>query len=173
MFMESKPPVGHPATDQIVLLIVGGLDAEALKVACVKTLGVKPQAVAHVLKEARRRITRAADYNRDEQLGTAITRLNDLFARAIREGDLKTSLTAQREIDKLLGLYAAASERTWTESGSESEQDESGDTGQRGELGAIRRHLLPLGLASDEYPLHEHARIAADLIREHRQCPSQ
>ena len=161
---EAPPkPKTHPALDKIVLLLVSGIGQADLENACVMKLGVEPQDVSAVIAEARRRLTRAAEYNRDEQLGTAITRMNDIYARAIRASDIKTALTAQREINKLLDLYTEAAKPAGSEDSDEGEGD-----GVAAELAAIRGHLLPLALAADSYPLREHARIAAELIREHR-----
>jgi len=158
-----KPHTDHPALDKVVLLMVSGMSQADLANACVARLGIEPHEVAAVTAEARRRLTRAADYNRDEQLGTAITRMNDIYARAIRAGDIKTALTAQREINKLMDLYREASGGYGADEAEDNAIDEV-----RNELAAIRDHLLPLGLAAENYPLREHARIAADLIRDHR-----
>ncbi len=151
--------------DKIVLLMVSGISKVDLGNACVTKLGLKPNEVADAIALARRRLTLAADYNRDEQIGTAITRMNDIYGRAIRAGDIKTAVTAQREINKLMDLYREAAGGTGGASGSES--DGSAIDEVRNELAAIRDHLLPLGLADESYPLREHARITADLIRDH------
>lgn len=156
-----KPHADHPALDKVVLLMVSGMSQADLDNACVTRLGIEPHEVEAVTTEARRRLTRAADYNRDEQLGTAITRMNDIYARAIRAADIKTALTAQREINKLMNLYREASDSP----GAEDTEDHVADE-LRIELAAIRDHLLPLALAAETYPLREHARIAADQIRD-------
>jgi hypothetical protein len=122
-------------------------------------LGIESNQVNEAICEARRKLTRTADYNRDEQLGTAITRMNDIYSRAIRAGDIKTALMAQRDINKLLDLYREAT----TES-RDSSEDVSSLNAQE-ELRLIRQHLIPLELADEAYPLPEHARIAAEIIR--------
>lgn len=149
--------------DKIVLLMVSGMSKADMENACVMKLGIEPHEVAAAIAEARRRLTLAAEYNRDEQLGTAITRMNDIYGRAIRAADIKTALTAQREINKLMDLYREAA----GSSGAGDAEDNAIDE-VRKELAAIRDHLLPLGLAAESYPLREHARIAADLIRDNR-----
>lgn len=151
------------AMDKIVLLMVSGMSQADLENACVMKLAIEPHKVADAITAARRRLTLAAEYNRDEQLGTAITRMNDIYGRAIRAADIKTALTAQREINKLMDLYREAV----GSSGASDAEDNAIDE-VRNELVAIRDHLLPLGLAAEGYPLREHARIAADLIRDHR-----
>jgi hypothetical protein len=159
----STKPTEHPETDKILLLMVSGISAADLTAACTEKLGIPPEEVAGIIAQARRKLTLAADYNRDEQIGTAFTRLNDLYARAIRAQDIKTGLIAQKELNKLLDLY-----RVTPEHAAESTGDDAGP--DRSELAAIRGHLIPLGLAAADYPLREHARIAAELVRDH---PSQ
>ena len=60
------------------------------------------------VNQARKRITVAADYTRDEQLGKAVIRLDDLYAKSIAAQDTRTALQAQRELNRLLSLYADA-----------------------------------------------------------------
>ena len=50
-----------------------------------------------LVAEARKRITVAADYTRDEQIGRAVMRLDDLYAKSIAGQDIRTALQAQRE----------------------------------------------------------------------------
>lgn len=149
----------NPAIESVILLMVTGLSQADLAEACTEKLGIMPGDVKEILDLARRKLTLAADYNRDEQVGIAITRLNDLYSRAIRVQDNKTALAAQREINKLQGLYCAPG----LASDKEPETDAEGMEGP--ELSAIRGHLIPLGLAAPDYPLREHVRIAADIVR--------
>jgi hypothetical protein len=144
--------------------MVSGLSHADLTNACVCKLDVLPERVAAVIAKARRKLTLAADYNRDEQLGTAVTRLNDIYARAIRAQDSKTALQAQREINRLLDLYASAEREVG---------DGAGDTALRRQLDLIAGYLLPLKLAGEHYPVEEHARIAADVIRAGGMMPAQ
>lgn len=154
-------PAEHPAIDKVLLLMVSGLSHADLTAACIGKLEVPPEEVAGVIAQARRKLTLAADYNRDEQIGTAVTRLNDIYARAIRAQDIKTGLVAQKELNKLLDLYRMTAEHA----GDGTDGEEAGP--DSAELAAIRGHLLPLGLAAADYPLREHARIAAEVVRDH------
>lgn len=147
--------------EKLVMLMVSGMTNADLAAACVEKLEVPPDKVARVIAQARRKLTLAADYNRDEQIGTAVTRLNDIYARAIRAQDIKTGVSAQKELNKLLDLYRVTPEHAV---GGEKEKDPAQD---QAELDAIRAHLLPLGLAQSDYPLREHARIAAEVVRDH------
>ena len=154
-------PAEHPAIDKVLLLMVSGLSQAELTAACIGKLEVAPEETASVIAQARRKLTLAADYNRDEQIGTAVTRLNDIYARAIRAQDIKTGLVAQKELNKLLDLYRMTSEHA----AETNDGEESGPP--QAELDAIRGHLLPLNLAEASYPLREHARIAAEIVRDH------
>lgn len=145
---------------KIVLLMVSGLSKKELTEACVIKFAIPPEEVDHFVKEARTKITRTAEYDKDEELGISITRMNDIYRRAIKGQDIKTALMAQKELNKLMDLSK--------DTGSEG-QDGNKQTnflGEIEELDAIAGHLLPLELADKDYPLREHARIAAERIRE-------
>lgn len=144
--------------DAVILLLVSGLPVSDLAKVCAEKLHIDPGAVDAVITEARQRILSAADVDHDWQRGQAITRTNDLYRLAIKAGDTKTALGAQRELNKLLGLDRETSTAAPLASNA---NDQAAD-----ELAAIRGHLLPLRLAPMSYPISEHARIAADLIRE-------
>jgi hypothetical protein len=104
----------------------------------------------------------AAEYNRDELRGTALTRLNDLYSRCIRAGgegigpNLAKALDVQRELNRLTGLYRQPSLAAMDSGGGEAAE----------ELEAVGEYLLPLALTSESYPLREHARLAAQRIAE-------
>jgi hypothetical protein len=148
--------------DRVLLWMVSGLSGADLETACVAKLDVDPTGVKAVIAEARKRLTLAAEYNRDEMLGTALTRLNDIYGRCIRAGgaegsgpNLAKALDVQREINRLAGLYRQPSMAT-----------ESGSSEASEELEAVGEYLFPLALAGENYPLREHARLAAQRIAE-------
>jgi len=147
--------------DRVLLWMVSGLAGADLETACVAKLDVDPSQVKAVIAEARKRLTLAAEYNRDELLGTALTRLNDLYSRCIRAGgdgigpNLAKALDVQREINRLTGLYRQPSLAA---------MDSGGEAAE--ELEAVGEYLLPLALTSESYPLREHARLAAQRISE-------
>ena len=70
--------------ERVLVWMVSGLAGAELETACVAKLDVDPAQVKSLIAEARKRLTLAAEYNRDELLGTALTRLNDLYSRCIR-----------------------------------------------------------------------------------------
>lgn len=149
--------------ERVLLWMVSGMSAADLETACVAKLDVEPTQAKAVLAEARKRLTLAAEYNRDELLGAAMTRLNDLYARCIRAGtdgggpNLAKALDVQREINRLAGLYRSA-----TLGAGRPEADAEAAE----ELQAVGEHLLGLKLTSPAYPLREHARLAAQRIAE-------
>lgn len=58
------------------------------------------------LSRATELIRASAAFDRNTELGRAISRLHDLYSRSYRVQDFKTCLTIQRELNELLGLYA-------------------------------------------------------------------
>ena len=62
------------------------------------------RAIDHYVAEAEELLGREADTDRHVQLGTAIRRLNDLYARALRIQDYKTCLAVEKARISLLGL---------------------------------------------------------------------
>lgn len=142
--------------DQVVLWMVSGLTGDALANACIGKLQVDPAEVAGLIAEARKRVTLAAEYNRDELLGTSLTRLNDLYSRCIRAQETNKALAVQKEINRVVGLQAKPPV-------GDEDAEHKGDVD---EMKAIAEYLIPLGLADESYPVREHARLAAQRIRE-------
>jgi len=83
-------------------------------------MSVPPEQAEAVVKEARRRLTVAADFDRDEEIGKAVLRLEDLFRTSLLAKDTRTALQAQRELSRLLRLY---------DRGGGSEEPEQGEPG--------------------------------------------
>lgn len=142
--------------DRVVLLLINGMSVGSAETFCVQQ-GATLDAAKQIVGEARKRITVAADYTRDEQFGRAIMRLDDLYAKSMAAKDTRTALQAQRELNRLLSLYSPR-ESPHT--------PEAGDlVSMRKQLDLIAGHLLPLKLADPQYPLEEHARLAAERLR--------
>ena len=154
----------HGLRDRVILLLISGMNAEAAEGYCVSQ-GQPPDEAKSIVAEARKRITVAADFTRDEQLGKAVLRLEDLYAKAIAAQDIRSALQAQRELNRLLALYGDT--RRAEESGDEP------DAGQaRRSLDLIAAYLTPLKLADASYPVEEHARVAAETLRLHGHAKS-
>ena len=163
--LRQSPGTGEAATpstpglrDRIVLLLTNGMSVEAAEGYCIRQGGCDLDTARRTVAEARQRITIAADYARDEQLGKAVMRLDDLYAKSITAKDTRTALQAQRELNRLMSLYSprdtAGGEAT----------DEAEDAVARLEL--IASYLFPLKLTDERYPVEEHARLASEIIRQ-------
>jgi hypothetical protein len=145
--------------DRIVLLLVSGMSVEAAVNFCVQQ-GQPPDQAQTIVSEARKRITVAADYTRDEHIGKAVMRLEDLYAKSMAGQDIRSALQAQRELNRLLALYADTRR-------DEVPADDLDTPALRRQLDLITSYLVPLKLADAAYPVEEHARVAAELIRLH------
>jgi len=154
--MTAIPP---EAQEKIHLLLLSGLREQQILDTAVSKLKLTPKQAAEALRRARRALTLAADYHRDEQLGLAIDRLNECYARARAIADTKTALQAQRELNRLLRLYDQPEDST--------QPSDPADADSR----LARSHLAALGLApeADSLPLSELARLAAAEILRLRQ----
>ena len=148
--------------NSIVPLLVEGWASDKIRQFCAK-LGLGPEEADAAVLEARRKIAAASDVNRDEQVGKAVMRLEGLYTKAARAGDTRTALQIQRELDKLLGLHINIG------AGESSGDDVSGSLE---ELRLVRAYLLPLRLIDPSYPVSEHARVAAELLRENGLIPN-
>jgi hypothetical protein len=145
---------------RVVMLIVGGASTDKVLGFCTRQFGMTQEVAENVLSEARKKLTLAADFARDEQLGTAITRLNDIYVKACNDKDIKTALQAQRELNKLMNLYGPAG------GSSDGDGEDSGEL--RRKIDLIEGYILPLKLTDERYPIEEHVRVAAELVREQK-----
>lgn len=145
----SRPAIDREPIDRIVLMMVDGASAETVSRYC-RASGLGEAVVA----EARRRIALASRYNPAQELGAAIKRLNSLYRAALEAGEYSVALQSQRELNKLLRLADV----------SDTDETIASDVALQ-ELESVRGHLLPLALTDAGKPLTEHARLAADRIR--------
>ena len=141
--------------DQVLLFLVAGTRADAVETYCVGPGKQTPEQAKIIIAEARKRLTIAATFNRDEQFGKAISRLEDLYSKSITAADIRSALQAQRELNRLLNLY---SDNRTTEAN-------AGDLEMLRQLDLVSTALLPLNLVAADYPIEEHARVAAEVIR--------
>lgn len=143
--------------ERILMLLINGVSVEKATTYCMTHLGLSEDKAKEAVSEARKKLTLAADFARDEQLGTAITRLNNIYTIAMRVDDIKTALQAQRELNKLMNLYGGPTNDNINI------DEEMADT-----LETIEKYILPLNLVSNEYPIEEHVRVAAEIIRKYK-----
>jgi P27 family predicted phage terminase small subunit len=92
-------------------------------------LGLAKADAAELVESALDLIRGAAAPDRDQQRGTAVRALENIYAAASAAGDLKTALYAQRELIRLLGLdqpAAATAESRGEDRTAESRDDAGG-----------------------------------------------
>ena len=97
-----------------------------------------------------------------EQLKEAIRRCDTLYAEAKKEGDIRAALAAQRDLNRLMGLYDSATK----------EQAVVASAAQA-ELDAAREQLSPLALHDGDASLSELCRLAVSRIVELEQALHQ
>ncbi len=162
--VQDKPTVAAATTssavaDEIVTQLCNGLSAAQLaRLAEAGKCSYSPEEFRAQLPAARRKLTLAAQYDRDEELGRAISRLEELYRRAmtrvaIEPGmllpDLRAALLAQKELNRLLGLRGADPSAPDPEK-NQSEKARKRDQNAESIFDAVDAHLEPLGLSSDE-----------------------
>jgi len=95
-------------SDQWVNLAVTELIAGKTEESIIEQLqrnGLTKSAAAKTIKKAREAIAAASQFDKSEEIGKAIARLNNILAWATKAKDPKTALQAQKELNKLFGLY--------------------------------------------------------------------
>jgi hypothetical protein len=136
----------------IASLLIKIPNSEVVKTVCQNDLHLPAEQIETAIKEARVLLTRAADYNRDEEFGKAITALNELYSLNLKNKDYKSALSVRKELNSMLSLKYVTETNTIKEA---SADDLSED------IEMIRQYLEPLGLAEPETPTVELARLAA------------
>jgi hypothetical protein len=111
-----------------------------------------------LMDEARLQITRAAQFDPVEELGTGVTRLHDLYRRALAANDLKTALAAER---KRLDLVLP---RPTAPTGAAAPAD--GPPATQTDVDAARANLLAAGLGTEADTLPDLTRAAVARIVE-------
>lgn len=139
------------AVEDIVVKLTRDVQESELLDEIRETYKVDGTAAGKLIKEARRRLTLAARYHREREIGIAYKRINNLFADSRDAEDFRSALAAQKELNTLLALYPSpdAENRDTTSSHANSAEK------------AVRDHLVPLQLADESSPLEEHVRLAA------------
>ena len=91
---------------KVVLLLVTLRDRTKVAQVAVDKLGVPPAEVHTIISEAFEKIAAAATFGITEETGAAITRLTNLYERALAVQDVKTALAIQKELAKMQDLYS-------------------------------------------------------------------
>lgn len=147
---RTKPPP-EDVVDRVLLALVRNVAPTELEKNAAQ-LGTDAAGVAAAIAEARRRITLAARFNRDQEMGRAYHRLNDLYKTSTAIQDAKTALAAQRELHRLLGLYTHQAPTSTSTTDPDAE--------------LARANLRSLAIGTDADSLAELARLAVARIVE-------
>jgi len=114
--------------DRVTLLFVTLLQRSAIEAACRDELGLSARRTDELIDQAAARVQAAAAFDRDAQLGRAITRLDDLYQRSLTVQDVKTALAAQRELNRLLRLHEPTARRPADATGRERHRQAAGQS---------------------------------------------
>jgi hypothetical protein len=143
--------------ETLILLLCKIPQLSLVRSACREQLGIPESDVENAIAEARRLITVAADYHRDEEIGKAIIRYEDIYHQAYKAKELKLALNAEKARVTLLGL--ASSERVEV-------PENNSNTESSNDLETIKNYLEPLCLADSATSAVELARLASLKILE-------
>ena len=149
---EAKTEI--PNFHKVIILLVTSRDRELVQQVCVEKLGLSEADARAAIEQALQEITLAADFDRREQIGKAVIRLEDIYEKSMRVQEQKNALATQKEISKLLGLYPVA------------DQDTADTQEENSVLDEIREYLLPLELGKPEVSTLELVRLATYRIYE-------
>lgn len=86
-------------------LLVLGLSRQEIMQYC-SAWEITTRQIDVYIQKATERLKAHADYQREEQLGVAINRLNKLYRDNLKVQDYKGALAVQKELNTLLGLHA-------------------------------------------------------------------
>ena len=150
--------IADDIVDRVVLLLVTIRSRADVRRQCLEheKLSLTEDQADAAIDEAGRRIRLAAACDFDRELGTAKTRLAQLYGQAAKVMDFKTALAVQKELNKLLGLHAKGSAPADIAGDNDSDALEL--------LAAVRDQLAPLVEADADEPLEEIARRVVALF---------
>ena len=87
------------------LMLRGSSRESILQYAAKKEWGVETRSVDGYIARAKNLLRKQAETDRTDELGKARARLNLLFGKALKTGDLRTALAVQKELNQLADLY--------------------------------------------------------------------
>lgn len=109
--MASKPTnfEVQKRVDKVFDMLMNGLPrARILQFASEKGWDVTDRTVDSYIRAARKLFAQAALTQKQEQIGIAISRLNNLYEKCMMIQDYKAALAVQKEMNTLLGLHEPA-----------------------------------------------------------------
>ena len=108
------PEIPDDAVEAMLRMLITYQDRSTIKAiiaAPSSRINIAPDQIDAAMAEARRRLTVAADYHRDEEVAKAVARLDDLYEKAATTPDdngrvdVRAAMGAQHQKNRLLGLY--------------------------------------------------------------------
>ena len=150
--------------DRVVALLLTGTSREGVAAACRAELGLAGAGVDAAIDAGRAKLILAAGANWTLERGRAIARCQDLYRLGLEAGESGSALAAQKELNKLLSLYAAGGPEAGEPGAGEASDASDADAGGAGGPGGPRRpgdqaaaeivaavdlHLEPLALVDD------------------------
>lgn len=93
-------------TNQVIKMLLLGVSRADIIQFANENWDIGEAATDRYIKKANQHFSESSIIKRDEQLGLAMRRLNDLFSKNMRIDDYKAALSVEKEIISLLGLSA-------------------------------------------------------------------
>lgn len=110
----TPPAVIEERVNFVYGLLLSGATSQQVKAAFAKhdadqpdkAWNVSARTIRRYVKTANGYIEQAGAWKRELEMGRAIARLNDIYARSMRVQDYQRALAAQRELNLIFGLHA-------------------------------------------------------------------
>ena len=161
--VSSKKPAASladsPLVEPIVSALVRGVELSGLRKRLAQQQQITDAEWDELVKVARGLIVRAASFDSVEEYGKAKKSFEELYQAAWQQGDLKTALSARKEMVNLYGLAEERNTRAVEESYQSAVEAQ------------IRGHLEPLGIAPAGTEIVELARRVAVYFCDHFDVP--
>lgn len=93
-------------TNQVAKMLMSGVNRADIVQFVSKEWGLDERTGDDYISRAKEAILESLDDKRDLHLAMALRRLSDLYTKTLRVDDYKGALSVQKEINKLIGLYA-------------------------------------------------------------------
>lgn len=97
----------RPEVSPAVIMLVEGLRDDEIVSILIKEYSLSKKAAGEVVERAREKITLASSSSVRDEISLAKLQLEDIYKKAVDDGQLKVALSARVERNKLLNLYSA------------------------------------------------------------------